>query len=150
MMRRKLFFLVMFCGFLFSGQFLLMAAGRSSPVAIKIVMSKSVYRVGDPIQGQVIITQRYASNIPAVFEMTLIHDNKVVKRSLISMKRVPGGRTQFSFGRFGIPQFNTSTEAKGNWTIKDWLPGERRHTLIGVHGGTSEAEMRVPLLAIDA
>ncbi len=39
---------------------------------------------------------------------------------------------------------------RDNWTIKDWLPGERRHTLIGVHGGTSEAEMRVPLLAIDA
>ena len=33
-----------------------------------------------------------------------------------------------------------------DWTICDWLPGERRHTLIGVHGGTSADEMQVPLV----
>jgi hypothetical protein len=32
------------------------------------------------------------------------------------------------------------------WTLKDWLPGERRHRLIGVHGGTTAEEMEVPLL----
>lgn len=32
-----------------------------------------------------------------------------------------------------------------NAVIKDWLLGERRYTQIGVHGGVSEAEMRVPL-----
>jgi hypothetical protein len=32
-----------------------------------------------------------------------------------------------------------------NWTIKDWLPGEKRHRQIGVHGGLSEDEMYVPL-----
>jgi hypothetical protein len=35
---------------------------------------------------------------------------------------------------------------KEDWTIKDWLPGERRHEQIGVHGGISEREMRVPLI----
>lgn len=35
-----------------------------------------------------------------------------------------------------------------NWTIKDWLPGEKRHEMLGVHGGTSEDEMRVPLIAV--
>ena len=35
---------------------------------------------------------------------------------------------------------------KQNYTIKDWLLGERRHTQIGVHGGVSEAEMGVPLI----
>lgn len=35
-----------------------------------------------------------------------------------------------------------------NWTIKDWLPGERRYTLLGVHGGTSADEMMVPLSVI--
>jgi hypothetical protein len=34
---------------------------------------------------------------------------------------------------------------QGNAVIKDWLPGERRYTQIGVHGGVSTAEMRVPL-----
>ena len=36
---------------------------------------------------------------------------------------------------------------KDDWTIKDWLPDERRYTMLGVHGGTSRAEMQVPLVA---
>jgi len=35
---------------------------------------------------------------------------------------------------------------KGRYVVKDWLPQERRHVLIGVHGGVSEDEMRVPLV----
>jgi predicted AlkP superfamily pyrophosphatase or phosphodiesterase len=34
-------------------------------------------------------------------------------------------------------------------TIKDWMPGERRHALIGVHGGASADEMLVPLIVIE-
>ena len=37
---------------------------------------------------------------------------------------------------------------KDNWTIKDWLPGERRFAMLGVHGGTSVNEMRIPLVAL--
>ncbi|MGF1645197.1 MAG: alkaline phosphatase family protein [Thiotrichales bacterium] len=39
---------------------------------------------------------------------------------------------------------------KDRYVLKDWLPGERRYTQIGVHGGTSAAEMRVPLLVARA
>jgi hypothetical protein len=39
---------------------------------------------------------------------------------------------------------------KDNWIIRDWLPGERRFDHIGVHGGTSSQEMRVPLLTAAA
>jgi hypothetical protein len=37
---------------------------------------------------------------------------------------------------------------KDNWTIKDWLPGEKRYAMLGVHGGISENEMTVPLIAL--
>ncbi|WP_300341082.1 alkaline phosphatase family protein [Accumulibacter sp.] len=37
---------------------------------------------------------------------------------------------------------------KDNWTIKDWLPEEKRYTMLGVHGGISSNEMRVPLIAL--
>jgi len=37
---------------------------------------------------------------------------------------------------------------KDNWTIKDWLPGEKHYRMLGVHGGTSADEMRVPLVAV--
>ena len=35
---------------------------------------------------------------------------------------------------------------KDNYTIKDWLPDEKRHTLLGAHGGLSEDELYVPLI----
>ena len=34
----------------------------------------------------------------------------------------------------------------GRTTVKDWTPGERRHRLIGHHGGASEEEMMIPLI----
>jgi hypothetical protein len=36
----------------------------------------------------------------------------------------------------------------GCGTIKDWMPGEKRYTLVGVHGGVSEHEMQVPLIVV--
>ena len=35
---------------------------------------------------------------------------------------------------------------KEHYVIKDWLPQERRHTLVGVHGGATADEMYVPLV----
>jgi len=34
----------------------------------------------------------------------------------------------------------------GSYTVKDWTPGEARHLHIGNHGGTSAAEMMIPLI----
>jgi Type I phosphodiesterase / nucleotide pyrophosphatase len=39
---------------------------------------------------------------------------------------------------------------KDDYTIKDWIPGERRHLTLGVHGGVSAAEMQVPLIMAEA
>lgn len=35
---------------------------------------------------------------------------------------------------------------RDDWTLKDWLPGERRYQHLGVHSGTSPDEMQVPLI----
>lgn len=35
---------------------------------------------------------------------------------------------------------------RDNYAIKDWLPGERRFTQVGVHGGLSDEELFVPLI----
>lgn len=39
---------------------------------------------------------------------------------------------------------------RGSYTVKDWLAGEPRHLHIGNHGGTSEDEMRIPLIVESA
>jgi predicted AlkP superfamily pyrophosphatase or phosphodiesterase len=39
---------------------------------------------------------------------------------------------------------------RDNWTIKDWLPGEKRYRLLGQHGGISADEMLVPLVDLRA
>ena len=39
--------------------------------------------------------------------------------------------------------------ANGDASIKDWLPGERRYWHIASHGGTSPAEMYIPLIVFD-
>ncbi|MBT3039575.1 MAG: alkaline phosphatase family protein [Candidatus Thiodiazotropha endolucinida] len=38
---------------------------------------------------------------------------------------------------------------QGNYTIKDWMAQERHYELVGVHGGTSEDEMNVPLIVAE-
>jgi hypothetical protein len=69
-------------------------------------------------------------------------------------------RTSFDLiaaGWFGPPPIHPRLAArvgdytllmKDNWTIKDWLPGEKRFRLIGVHGGISDEEIYVPLVAV--
>jgi predicted AlkP superfamily pyrophosphatase or phosphodiesterase len=52
---------------------------------------------------------------------------------------VPHPRLQERIGHYTLIM-------KENYTLKDWLLGERRHTQVGVHGGLSEAEMEVPLI----
>lgn len=38
---------------------------------------------------------------------------------------------------------------EGNWTIRDYLYGERHYDLVGVHGGISERELTVPLVVVE-
>jgi arylsulfatase A-like enzyme len=35
---------------------------------------------------------------------------------------------------------------RGRYTVKDWIPGDSRHLHVGNHGGTSEDEMKIPLV----
>lgn len=35
------------------------------------------------------------------------------------------------------------------YTLKDWVPGEQPHALVGVHGGLTEDEMLVPLMVFE-
>lgn len=58
-------------------------------------------------------------------------------------------------GWFGPPPYHPELAARigdfillgrGEVTVKDWLPGEKRYQQLAVHGGLSPAEMLVPLI----
>lgn len=58
-------------------------------------------------------------------------------------------------GWFGPPPYHPELAARigdfiflgrGDVTVKDWLPGEKRYQQLAVHGGLSPAEMWVPLI----
>lgn len=57
----------------------------------------------------------------------------------------PGAPDPRLAGRIG----NYALMMKAGWTIKDWLPDEKRHLQIGVHGGASADEMFVPLIVAE-
>ena len=60
-------------------------------------------------------------------------------------------------GWFGPPPFHARLASrvgdytllmKDDWTIKDWLPGEKPFRMLGVHGGASRDEMEIPLIVL--
>ena len=67
---------------------------------------------------------------------------------------LPAARA-FEAGLFGPGEVDAETRkragdwiliGRGNWTVQDQLEGEASHPMIGVHGGLSPEEMRVPLI----
>ena len=78
-----------------------------------------------------------------------------VTRRLGAFIEVSDSRALLEAGFFGAgPPHPRLAERIGDFTliakdaasIKDWVPGEKRHFHIGVHGGTSTREMYVPLI----
>lgn len=88
-----------------------------SPLNITIKMEKTVFMVGEPVEGKVIVENTYPANLPAVFDIKLFHDGKMFPERSTAIKGVPSGTTEFSFKGFGIPQFNLTPAAEGLWRI---------------------------------
>ena len=79
-----------------------------------------------------------------------------IKANLAHAIDLHPSRELIDAGTFGPPPWHPALGARlgdftlimrEDWTIKDWLPGERPYRLIGQHGGTSAEEMRIPLIA---
>lgn len=89
-----------------------------SPLRIQIKIKKDVFRTGDPVNGTVIIENTYPAALPAVFNIRLFHDGTQSSELITAIKRVPSGKTVFSFKNFGIPRFNSGPGAEGVWRIR--------------------------------
>ncbi len=82
-----------------------------------------------------------------------------VRETLCDCVELHRSRDLIDRGFFGLgPPHRMLWERVGDYTlimkdrfvIKDWLPGETRHVQVGVHGGTSGAEMYVPVIVVPA
>ncbi|KFB67579.1 nucleotide pyrophosphatase/phosphodiesterase family protein [Candidatus Accumulibacter vicinus] len=80
-----------------------------------------------------------------------------VRRHLARAAHLYASDRLIAGGWFGPPPYHPRLASrigdytlvmKDNWTIKDWLPGEKHFAMLGVHGGISSSEMRVPLIAL--
>ncbi|HNC53230.1 MAG TPA: alkaline phosphatase family protein [Accumulibacter sp.] len=80
-----------------------------------------------------------------------------VRRHLARAAHLYASHKLIAAGWFGPPPYHPRLASrigdytlvmKDNWTIKDWLPGEKQFAMLGVHGGVSASEMRVPLVGM--
>jgi hypothetical protein len=80
-----------------------------------------------------------------------------VAEHLFQYAEVHEARSAIDAGWFGLGQEHPRLRErvgdyvlvmKDRFAIKDWLRGEHRHRHIGAHGGVSENEMFVPLIAV--
>lgn len=89
-----------------------------SPLKITIKIPKKTFKINEPIDGTVIVTNTYPDELPAVFMVKLFHDGQKFYAFLTAVEMIPFGTTKFPFKDFGIPAFNDGPGSKGTWQIK--------------------------------
>lgn len=99
---------------------------------------------GEPRVAYCYVAQGRRDDFEANVAQTLGHATRCVRSDALVRAGWfgPGAQNARLAGRIGTH----SLIMRENWTIRDWLPGERRHRQVGVHGGLSKREMQVPLI----
>src|SRR5689334_10488268 len=81
-----------------------------NPLIIKFKMEKTVFDLGERINGKVEVENDYPSSLPAIFHIKIFHDDKPFSDLSTSVAGVPFGTTTFTFGSLGIPAFNSGAD----------------------------------------
>lgn len=98
----------------------------STFVTVKINLKKQVYTAGEPLEGNVTLTNRTSAVLPATFEVRLFQDGRQKYLTITEVKTIYPGNTDLSFKSMGVPEIHTSSEAAGKWrmVIKQMNVGE--------------------------
>ena len=90
---------------------------RSSALDIEINLPKTIFSLGEPIEGTITVMNTYAVTLSATFNIRLSRNGELVNELSTSIDHVPSGRTEFTFKGFGIPNFNSDDAALGSWQM---------------------------------
>lgn len=99
---------------------------------------------GEPRVAYCYVKPARGDDFEAYVSRTLAHATRCVRSAALIRAGWfgPGTPNPRLAGRVGTH----TLLMRDNWTIRDWLPGERRYRQVGVHGGLSKREMQVPLI----
>ena len=84
---------------------------------VKIEMDKTVFKLKEPIEGKVIITNTGPATLLGSFAVKLFKGDVLKFTTTIYIKTIFIGRTDFAFKNFGIPNINDDPEAAGHWRL---------------------------------
>ncbi len=88
-----------------------------SPITVDIKMKKDTFRIGERVEGQIILKNAYPGSPPAAFYVKLFRDGTFFTEIKTSIPKVAVGTMKFTFKEFGIPHFNNQAGAQGEWKI---------------------------------
>ena len=93
-------------------------SGTHSPFKVKIVFKKHVFKIGEKLEGKIVVGHNYPANLPGVFIVKMYHNDQKVNESITSIPAVPMGETDFPLRSFGIRNFNVILSDAGKWQLR--------------------------------
>ncbi len=90
---------------------------KYSPISLKIELPKDTYAVGERIDAKIVVSSTRGGGYPATFNIRLYHGKDLFDEYRTNFPRIFMGRTEYALNDFGIPPFNDSPAAVGDWNI---------------------------------
>ena len=86
-------------------------------INVKIKMEKTVYKLGEPLEGKVLVTNTAVANLPSVFMVKLYKGKKLRFSTTVSIDTIFTGTMDFEFKNFGIPRLRDDASSIGEWRL---------------------------------
>ena len=86
-------------------------------INVKIKMEKTVYKLGEPLEGKVVITNAAPANLPSVFMVKFYKGTQLRFSTTVSIDTIFTGTIDFEFKNFGIPLLRADQSSIGEWRL---------------------------------
>ena len=86
-------------------------------IDVKIRLERMTYKLGEPLEGKVVITNAAPANLPSVFMVKLYKGKKLRLSTTVSIDTIFTGTMDFEFKNFGIPRLRDDASSIGEWRL---------------------------------